>query len=279
GTTKVAAVFELGNCQNPPYNVTFFLPASSLAGLNGNLAVVHNSNFINPLTITYDSDGDAKIDFVASSCSPFYVQGTSDQPLSVELTSFEAFANENSVNLIWKTASEKNSKGFELERNEKIIASYRTHSELVSAGESSGEKVYTFVDDEVEPNTNYTYGLFEIDQNSTKTFLKDLKIKTKNSILPTEVRYNLKQNFPNPFNPTTTIEFDLKEKSLVTLSVYNSKGELVQTLVNQELEAGNNFKAVWNGTNFSGKQVASGIYFYELRTENFSKTKKMILLK
>ncbi len=89
----------------------------------------------------------------------------------------------------------------------------------------------------------------------------------------------LRQNYPNPFNPETTITFALKTKSTnFELSVYNVKGQLVKTLVNGTVEAGVH-SVVWNGTNNQDHTVASGVYYYKLKSENQTLTKKMILMK
>lgn len=93
------------------------------------------------------------------------------------------------------------------------------------------------------------------------------------------VSYSLKQNFPNPFNPNTQISFVLPQEENVTVSVFNVKGQLVNTLFNGVGKFGQN-KVVWNGTNSKGNSVSSGIYFYKLQTESgFKQTKKMLLLK
>jgi len=88
----------------------------------------------------------------------------------------------------------------------------------------------------------------------------------------------LSQNYPNPFNPQTTIAFSLKERGNVSLKVYNVSGELVRTLMNENQDKGAHTK-VWDGRNDSGQPVSSGVYFYKLVTNNFSQTKKMVLLK
>jgi ligand-binding sensor domain-containing protein len=85
-------------------------------------------------------------------------------------------------------------------------------------------------------------------------------------------------NYPNPFNPTTTINYSIKEKSRVTLSIYNIKGQKVKTLISDQLPAGTH-SAIWNGRDSNGKRVGSGIYFYKMKAGDFSKTKKMLLLK
>ena len=85
-------------------------------------------------------------------------------------------------------------------------------------------------------------------------------------------------NYPNPFNPTTNIAFSLSEANHVTLEVYNIKGQKVKKLVDETLPAGNH-TIIWNGTDLNNKPVASGIYFYKLKSGNYTSTKKMILLK
>ncbi|MBL7149962.1 MAG: T9SS type A sorting domain-containing protein [Candidatus Cloacimonetes bacterium] len=85
-------------------------------------------------------------------------------------------------------------------------------------------------------------------------------------------------NYPNPFNPSTTILFDLPQDSKVKITIYNIKGQKVKTLVNEVLPAGEH-SIVWNGRDSNGKQVGSGIYFYKLIAGDFQKVRKMLLLK
>jgi len=86
-------------------------------------------------------------------------------------------------------------------------------------------------------------------------------------------------NFPNPFNPTTTISFRLPENlRRAKVEIYNIRGQRVKTLISEEA-ASNLHRVVWNGTNTDGKGVASGIYFYHIQAENYSKTQRMLLLK
>jgi hypothetical protein len=90
--------------------------------------------------------------------------------------------------------------------------------------------------------------------------------------------FRLEQNFPNPFNPTTTIHYQMPEPGEVRLTVYNSLGQQVRTLVNTYQPAGR-YAIQWDGRNQSGLQVASGTYFYEISTGTFSAIRKMMLLK
>ena len=85
-------------------------------------------------------------------------------------------------------------------------------------------------------------------------------------------------NYPNPFNPETTINYQLPAVSKVQLSIYNIKGQKVKTLISDQLPAGEH-SIIWDGSDSNGKRVSSGIYFYKLKTANFEKTRKMILLR
>ncbi len=88
----------------------------------------------------------------------------------------------------------------------------------------------------------------------------------------------LEQNYPNPFNPETSIAYSLKTSGLVSLDIYNVKGQKVKTLINDNQEAGSH-TAVWNGRDDKGNNVSSGVYFYKLKSGNYTSTRKMILLK
>ncbi|MCC7429468.1 T9SS type A sorting domain-containing protein, partial [bacterium] len=118
---------------------------------------------------------------------------------------------------------------------------------------------------EVSSNTFVAFDTVKVEV--LPTGLSENTNKTKN--------FRLSQNFPNPFNPNTTIVYELPNKA-GKLLIFNAKGEKVREFL-LEKKSGS---VVWNGTDFSGKQVSSGIYFYRLETENgFSETKKMVLLK
>ncbi|MCF7814077.1 MAG: lamin tail domain-containing protein [Candidatus Cloacimonetes bacterium] len=122
-------------------------------------------------------------------------------------------------------------------------------------------------------NIETNVGNFEI----TLNFDTNLNVGTQNIILSAN---KLIGNYPNPFNPTTTIFFELAQNSEVQLTIYNMLGQKITTLVDENFEAGQK-QAVWNGTDREGKKVTSGIYFYELHVKDtdYTSTKKMLLLK
>ena len=90
--------------------------------------------------------------------------------------------------------------------------------------------------------------------------------------------FELRQNYPNPFNPTTTIQFGLPVDAMVSLNIYNARGQLVKALANGTMPAGVH-QIAWNGTDEGGTLVASGMYFYMLQSGDFRETRRMILLK
>ena len=100
------------------------------------------------------------------------------------------------------------------------------------------------------------------------------EINTDN--LPNSAR--LEQNYPNPFNPETRIEFSIPRRSFVTIEVFNILGTRVRLLVNEQLSAGHKV-VTWDSKDENGANVSSGIYFYKLVADDFTDTKKMILLK
>jgi len=90
--------------------------------------------------------------------------------------------------------------------------------------------------------------------------------------------FELHQNYPNPFNPATTIQYSLPERSQVRIEVFNLLGQKVQTLVDTEMSAGS-YTVSWDGTDGSGKPVATGVYLYRFQAGEHIQTKKMLLLK
>ncbi|SVA64269.1 uncharacterized protein METZ01_LOCUS117123 [marine metagenome] len=92
------------------------------------------------------------------------------------------------------------------------------------------------------------------------------------------LEFALHENYPNPFNPTTTLRFDLPEVSDITLTIYNMLGQKVRTFDYQNTSAGYH-SVTWDATNNLGQQVGAGVYLYQLQTKNFVKTRKMVLLK
>jgi len=92
------------------------------------------------------------------------------------------------------------------------------------------------------------------------------------------ITYNLHNAYPNPFNPVTTLRYDLPEDANVNITIYDMMGRVVKTMVNTQQNAG--FKSVqWNATKNMGQSVSAGLYLYTIQAGEFRQTKKMVLLK
>jgi poly(3-hydroxybutyrate) depolymerase len=119
--------------------------------------------------------------------------------------------------------------------------------------------------------TTYQYSLWEFLIHGTFESTNSVPIEVDGTMKP--VTFNLEQNFPNPFNPTTSISFSLPSKSFVSLKVFDLLGREVTTIVSEEMLAGN-YSRQWNAIN-----ILSGVYFYRMQAGEFADTKKMVIIK
>ncbi len=199
--------------------------------------------------------------------------GTQDIPLPVELTAFKAANTQNGVKLTWNTQSENNLAGFNLWKSKNADAGFeKINPSLINAAGSSTNPVeYTFDDNNVENDETWFYRLEQVELDGTSTFISSIQVEV--SKLPATVF--LHQNFPNPFNPSTEIQFDIPEESFVRLSVFNVLGEEIRTLVNEVRSAGIQ-TVVWDGLDNNNHELGSGIYFYKLVVGDVIQFHKMI---
>ena len=86
------------------------------------------------------------------------------------------------------------------------------------------------------------------------------------------------KNYPNPFNPTTTISFEIGESGKAKVEIFNVKGQKIKTLLNQKMKVGNH-SVIWNGNDSNNKRVSSGMYFYKITVNGNQQTNKMLMLK
>jgi len=186
--------------------------------------------------------------------------------IPVELTSFTASVNSNNVFLNWRTATETNNKGFEVQR--KTLNSDWTNISFINGqGTTTRSHQYSYTDRNLEAG-NYFYRLKQIDFNGSFEYSN---IVTANVF--TADKFELAQNYPNPFNPSTKIEYSIPSDGNVILSVYNVLGQKVSSLINGFIKAGT------YTINFNASNLNSGLYFYKLESGNFTSVKKMMLLK
>jgi S-formylglutathione hydrolase FrmB len=193
--------------------------------------------------------------------------------IPVELIAFTGEQNNNNINLSWTTATEVNNKGFEIQRkNLNNPGGWEIVSFIPGYGTTSEPKNYFYSDTNL-PEGIYRYKLVQIDFDGTRNEKKEIEIN-----LTRPLEFVLHQNYPNPFNPTTKIKYTIPRTDNlpvqpVQLKIYDILGNEVTTLVNEVKEPGE-YVIEWNAENYS-----SGIYFYKLKSDNFSVTKKLILIK
>ncbi len=187
-------------------------------------------------------------------------------PLPVELSSFSASAKGNLVSLNWTTTTETNNNGFDIERSSDNN-SFNNIAFVPGFGSTTEQKNYSFTDSQLKAG-KYYYRLKQKDLDGSFKYSNIIEVIVTN---PKE--YSLEQNYPNPFNPTTKIEYSIPSQGFVNMTVYNSLGQKVATLVNQVVNAGQ------HSINFNAANLSSGIYFYRIQAGNYVDVKKMNLLK
>ncbi len=186
--------------------------------------------------------------------------------IPVELTAFNASVNKNDVVLNWTTATELNNLGFEIQRSSNN-EDYTSVGFINGKGTTTEMNQYSFTDKTVDAG-NYKYRLMQKDFNGTYAYSQEIEVEIS---LPLE--YSLDQNYPNPFNPTTTIRFAIPEDNFVSIKLYDVLGNEVITLVNEQKQAGR-FEMLFNASN-----IASGVYYYQISSGSFTKTRKLMLMK
>jgi hypothetical protein len=196
----------------------------------------------------------------------YYSFITDTTVIPVELISFTATSNGKEVILSWSTATELNNQLFEVQRSFEG-SEFATIGFVYGKGTTTERQDYIYKD-KISTDGKYFYRLKQIDYlgNYEYSDIIEMEIRVFNS-------YLLEQNFPNPFNPTTTIGYGIKEKSNVKISILNSIGEEIASLVNEEKEPG------YHTVEFNAANLPSGVYFYQLKAGSFIETNKMILLK
>ena len=220
--------------------------------------------------------------------SRWTLAGTSS-PLPVELTSFIDSVTTEGLLLKWETATEVNNYGFDVERQSSSLRQWVNIGFVKGAGNSNSPKQYKFLDSNPIENTRsddtiiYRLKQIDIDGKSTYYINNIIKLdvhllKSAFDALSIPIEFALMQNYPNPFNPSTTIKYDLPAEQNVRLEIYNILGERVKTLVNDTKKAGR-YSITWNGKNDYGSRVASGVYIYTIRTKEFNRNMKMLMLK
>ena len=190
--------------------------------------------------------------------------------MPVELASFTANVVGSDVQLNWRTETEVNNYGFEVER-----ASFSTPPGqevwekigfVQGHGNSNSPKDYSFIDKEVKSG-KCSYRLKQIDNDGKFEYFGIAAVDFSSK------EFELNQNYPNPFNPATTISFNLPEDSNVKLIIFNMLGQEIKTLINEPREAG------IHTVELNASEFSSGLYFFRIEAGKYIQTRKMLLVK
>jgi hypothetical protein len=201
---------------------------------------------------------------------------TGDNPLPVQLAAFEALADFGKVALNWTTASELDNQGFNIYRAEADENNWQQiNSQLIAGqGTTSQSSDYAFVDSKVVGGETYRYKLESVSNNGLRVDEKTIEVN-----IPLPDQYVLFNNYPNPFNPTTNIKFQLPEAQPVKMVIYDMNGSRIKTLLNNQVYHAGEHVVSWDASDQGGNRVASGIYLYRFQAGSYHKTGKMILVK
>ena len=242
--------FKISETSFNPSSITFFGDYTNIAAFNRK---------VYPIWMRLDGTN------LSIYTAPF-TDTTSVVP--VDLANFTSSVTNTKVDLFWMTATEQNNYGFDVERKP-----YENNSTWIKigfvkgTGNSNSSVNYQFTDSPSK-NGSYLYRLKQIDLNGTYKYSNEIEVVFNN--VPNFV---LMQNYPNPFNPVTTISYQLPQDGFVSLKIYDVLGNEIATLVNEVKTIG------IHEVNFDASGFSSGMYLYKMTVNNFTATRKMIVLK
>jgi hypothetical protein len=263
------------------YSITIDL--QTMAGISdySTLKLVKRTNSTSPWeevgSNAYPGSGTAVVwNNISEGFSQFGIGGAEDNSLPVTLTHFKASLDRSGVMLRWQTESELENLGYIIQRREKAeenwtkIASYQSDEKLLGQGSTSEVTNYIYRDTFIKAGLTYEYQLADVSYAGEIVYHKILEIEVEELNKPES--YILGDAYPNPFNPSTIISWQLPVDSYVEISIYNILGEKVTTLVSEKMSEGY-YQQEWDASDYS-----SGIYYYRITADNFHAVKKVILL-
>ncbi len=252
---------------NGTVNVTY--------GANQQFTFSPNTNYVlDSLVIdgTRNTDSTTSYTFVSVTENHTIKTYFSTVPVPVKLTSFTATTKENVVELRWSTATEINNSGFDVEKS--VISNQSSEKKwekigfAKGAGTTNTPQQYSFVDKNTVAG-KYYYRLKQVDNDGKYEYSDVVEVE-----ISAPKVFALKEAYPNPFNPTTTLEFTVPTTGKAVLKVFNTLGQEVATLFNKEAEVG-----TYHQVEFNASQLNSGVYFARLEFNGKVQMRKIVLVK
>jgi hypothetical protein len=207
----------------------------------------------------------------------------SGQTLPVVLSSFTAtLMVQGKVRLEWVTQSASGLSGFRVLRNTvDEISTAVVVSSLIEANNTSTAVTYPFIDNEIPCNGTYYYWLQIEGQDGSVSYYGSIAVEVTNGNnpdIPIPQITALNNPFPNPFNPSLTIPFDLSKDGRVTIKIYNLKGQLIKNLIDEDKKA-SNYRIVWDGKDNNGHIVSAGTYIVRMNAPEYNSSRKIVMVK
>lgn len=202
-----------------------------------------------------------------------------DVPVPAELSSFAGSFADSKVMLNWAAVSQTNNAGWRILRS-----TDNEHFETISgiipgAGTSNEQLAYTFTDVNLPAGAEKVYYVLEqvdLDGKVTRSRVAEVLLGGRFADVPKEFTTAI---YPNPFNPATTIAYNLPDAAKVTVIVYDAIGQQIRTLINDAQTAAGRYTVQWDARDDAGRQVASGVYFAHITAGKDVRQQKMLLLK
>ena len=246
-------------------------------------ATVWHINADEPAALDYHAGNPASLydpgPYRSSDHDPVIV-GLDLEPISIELSLFRAQFENERVRLEWRTQSEINIAGFYILRSQAYDGAFVkiTNNLIVSKGDSGRGAEYIYSDENGSPFDYYKLESISLDGQTESygpiavSFLGDVESK----VVPK--KFDLFANYPNPFNPSTMIRFEVPATAHVKIRLYDVTGRLVRTLLDETRDAGT-FEVEWDGRNGVGDCVPAGLYFCKMTAGDFTGVQRMLLVK
>ncbi|MCD4829206.1 MAG: C39 family peptidase [Candidatus Cloacimonetes bacterium] len=234
-----------------------------------------------------NGDADDYLYCNVNSFSEFAFTGDSDHTLPVTLSSFDAVVTaEGAVQLDWIAQSEVNVAGYNLYRHteDNLDTATLLTPALIPAQNLPAQQSYRYIDSDVQQETTYSYWLEGVDLDGSSRLFGPIQVLVTpenpggDDVPEPDMVTALQGNYPNPFNPSTTVAYSLAEEATVRLSVYNLRGRRVQVL-DEGLRSAGEHRVVWDGLDTQGEQAGSGVYLFRLETGGEVHLRKGILMK
>jgi hypothetical protein len=263
-----------------PYSDIENVPADG----NGNVAPTTVYVRLNDGLTAGDYSGNVGVSYTNVTRNVSLSGTVTDPTLPVELSHFSAtLTAQNYVQLMWISQSENNLMGYNVFRstNENLSSAMQI-CPMIAGTNTSMAQTYTYYDKDLVENGTYYYWLQNVDLDGSTGFHSPVSVVfsiTGDEGSPSIPTVTLLDNaYPNPFNPNTTIRYQLKDPGKVKIDIYNLKGHLVRSF-SRHHDAAGRYQIVWDGCDSSGKPLASGVYLYKMNSGSYSAIKKLVLQK